>query len=166
MVNNGISFSCIVHSMPFYITVMVPFAVIILVNIIAIGAIAKSLGKKSQKYSVHVIPLKDRLRVVLGFVILFGLTWIFGVLVTIKEDEIAFQYLFCIIGCFQGLYTFLMYCLRNPKIRRLWSGLMRGERPSDVQRSLTSENVRKVTQNVKTSSTSLNVVLTSKVNSH
>jgi len=70
--------------------------------------------------------------------ILFGLTWLFGFL-TIDNDIVAFQYLFCIASSIQGLYVFVFYGLRNKKIRLYWTALLRGKSPQFIQRSSTKQ---------------------------
>ena len=82
--------------------------------------------------------MKDRLRIAVGFIILFGLTWAFGLLV-INNDIIVFQYLFCMTGSLQGLYIFGFYCLRNPKIRQFLTVLLCGEKRSEMQNKSCSQ---------------------------
>lgn len=95
-----------------------------------------SLKGTSEKYSTNALTHKQRLRVIAGFVILFGITWVFGILVVIN-DSIPLQYLFCVLSGLQGLYIFLFYCIRNKKVRRFWFGLLRGENIKEMQRAST-----------------------------
>lgn len=55
-------------------------------------------------------------RRVLGIAVIFGITWLFGVL-AIGELKLIFQYLFCITNTFQGFIIFILYCLTDRKVR-------------------------------------------------
>ena len=104
-----------------------------MLNIVSLVAIMFSLNK-TQKYSASKLSMKDRLRIILAFMILFGITWAFGFLV-VNNDIIIFQYIFCIISSLQGLFIFGFYCLRNPKIRKNLRAILRGEKLHEIQRS-------------------------------
>lgn len=120
----------------FFVTVLVPIAAVLLFNLIALIAIFMSLKSSSQKYSTNSLSVKDRFRIIVAFMVLFGITWAFGVLV-IVSDTVIFQYLFCILSGLQGLYIFLFYCVRNRKIRKFWYGLVRGRNIREMQREST-----------------------------
>ena len=124
-------FSCLVRDTPFYFFELAPIAIVLMFNIVSLIAIMLSLNK-TQKKSLYSLSMKDRLRIVVGFVILFGVTWVFGLLV-INNDIIVFQYLFCITGSLQGLYIFGFYCIRNPKIRGFLTVIFRGEKRTETQ---------------------------------
>ena len=55
-------------------------------------------------------------RRVLGIAIIFGITWLFGVL-AVGELRLIFQYLFAITNSFQGFMIFILYCLTDRKVR-------------------------------------------------
>ena len=124
--------------MPFYITVLVPTVSILLFNIVALAAIMMSLKGSSKKYTTHALTPSQRARIITAFMILFGLTWVFGFLV-IENDLVAFQYLFCVISSIQGLYVFVFYGLRNKKVRLFWMALLRGKSPRYIQRASTRQ---------------------------
>ena len=136
-INFFVYFSCLVHGTPFYFFKLAPIAVVLIFNIVSLIAIMFSL-KKTQKSSFSTLSMKDRLRIVVGFIILFGITWGFGLLV-INNDIIVFQYLFCITGSLQGLYIFGFYCLRNPKIRGYLTVFLCGEKRSETENKLCSQ---------------------------
>ena len=128
-----IHFSCLVRGTPFYFLELAPIAIVLAFNIVSLVAIMLSLNK-TQKYSASTLSMKDRLRIIVAFVILFGITWTFGFLV-INNDIIIFQYLFCIIASLQGLYIFGFYCLRNPKVRKYSRAILRGEKLGEIRRN-------------------------------
>ena len=131
----------------FYVTVVAPAAFIILFNIISLVAIMFSLKASSQKYTTHALTPKERLRIVTAFLILFGITWIFGFLV-INNSMVVFQYLFCIISSIQGLYLFIFYGIRKKKVRLFWMALLSGKRPSSIQRTSTRKLNKKKNRDV------------------
>ena len=63
--------------------------------------------------------MKERLRIIIAFALLLGLTWVFGFLV-VSNDIVAFQYIFCVLSTLQGFFIFLFYCVRNKNIREAW----------------------------------------------
>ena len=48
--------------------------------------------QNSKKIFVYILSLKDRLRIVVGFLIVFGITWVFGLLVI--NNDIIFPSIF------------------------------------------------------------------------
>ena len=128
-----IHFSCLVRGTPFYFLELAPIAIVLAFNIVSLVAIMLSLNK-TQKYSASTLSMKDRLRIIVAFMILFGITWTFGFLV-INNDIIIFQYLFCIIASLQGLFIFGFYCLRNPKVRKYSRAIFRGEKLGEIRRN-------------------------------
>ena len=138
-INIFVYFSCLVRGTPFYFFELAPIAIVLMFNIISLVAIMFSLNK-TQKNSSSTLSMKERLRIAVGFMILFGITWAFGLLV-INNDIIVFQYLFCITGSLQGLYIFGFYCVRNSKIRGFLSALHRGEKLREIQNKAYSQTM-------------------------
>ena len=130
-INFSLHFSCLVRGTPFYLFELAPIAAGLMFNIISLAAIMFSLNT-TQRNTSSILSMKDRLRIVVGLMIVFGITWAFGLLV-IRNDIIVFQYLFCTTGSLQGLYIFGFYCLRNPKIREILAELPRGEKLRQIQ---------------------------------
>ena len=84
-------------------------------NVIIFALVVKALqstrirGNRHKQGIVH-------FRRVLGIAIVFGITWLFGIL-AIGELRLIFQYLFCITNSFQGFMIFILYCLTDRKVR-------------------------------------------------
>ena len=78
-----------------------------------------ALNKSSKMYPHNAINALHRLRIIAAFVLLFGLTWVFGFLV-IANDIVAFQYIFCILNSLQGFFLFIFYGIRNENVRKSW----------------------------------------------
>ena len=105
---------------PFYITLLPPIILVLIMNYIALVSIIFALQKSSERYKHNPRGFRDRLRIIAVFTSLFGLTWTFGFLV-LSNDIVAFQYILCIISGSHGLFIFLYYVVRNEKVRKLWS---------------------------------------------
>ena len=52
--------------------------------------------------------------------VLLGLTWIFAFLSIIEGATFVFQLIFCIANSLQGLFIFLLFCVRNEAVRKQW----------------------------------------------
>lgn len=61
---------------------------------------------------------------IMGLMVLFGLTWLFGAL-TVREASIVFQYLFVISNAFQGFFFFVFICILGKEGRKFWIGVFR-----------------------------------------
>ena len=109
-----------VKNLPFYATLLTPIILILSLNLGALIWIMMTLNKSSQTYQHNAITPIERLRIIAAFILLFGLTWVFGFLV-VSNDILAFQYIFCILSSLQGFFIFLFYCVRSPNVKTAWS---------------------------------------------
>ena len=57
---------------------------------------------------------------IVGLMVTFGLTWLFGAL-TVREASTVFQYLFVIFNGFQGFVFFVVICLIGKDGREFWT---------------------------------------------
>ncbi|XP_022088193.1 uncharacterized protein LOC110977952 [Acanthaster planci] len=75
----------------------------------------------------------SRLRTMASVAVLLGLTWVFGLLSVWGTASFAFQVLFCIFNSLQGLFVFLLFVVRQRKVREGVSNLLcrRKEKPSE-----------------------------------
>ncbi|KAL4232622.1 hypothetical protein ACF0H5_007312 [Mactra antiquata] len=60
--------------------------------------------------------IRTGIRSVCVLVPVMGLTWVFGIL-SVNQDLVIFQYIFCIFNTLQGLCIFLFHCVFNRQIR-------------------------------------------------
>ncbi|XP_072051536.1 adhesion G-protein coupled receptor G6-like [Amphiura filiformis] len=66
--------------------------------------------------------IKKRVQNALAISSVLGLTWVFGLLsLTHKDAALTFQILFCICNSLQGLFVFVMFCVLNQEVRKIWS---------------------------------------------
>ncbi|XP_071959935.1 uncharacterized protein [Antedon mediterranea] len=100
--------------------------ILLLFNVVVFILVMRTLtcGRKIAKtvdQTKREIVMK-RLQNAIAVSVLLGLTWVFGFL-AIDADSTsrdAFQLLFCIFNSLQGLFIFLLFCVRQKDIRDAW----------------------------------------------
>ena len=120
-VNNN--YRCFIsHLGIFFGTFLVPIALVIILNtivfVIAIRVVIKSRKRTITKGN-HVCGTIKLMTGIAGLMVMFGMTWLFGVL-TIRGLSTAFQYLFIIFNAFQGVYFFAFICIIGSDGREFW----------------------------------------------
>ena len=71
--------------------------------------------------------LKENFWLTIGLSILLGVSWIFGLLASAGLPDylrITFDIVFTVLASFQGVFLFLLYCVRSPECRKLWKNWM------------------------------------------
>ena len=114
----------------FYVAILVPFILTYLFNItiyfIIVFSLTRQVIKKRKifdKGELHIRKEYKRLAIIAFFLaIMFGLAWIFAILVLIPDTYVSlvFQYLFSCFIAVQGVLYFIMHGLRSPDARKLW----------------------------------------------
>ena len=117
----------------FYAAILAPFVLTYSFNLIVYFIIVGSLGRqvthKTKGSTLNremLVNEYKRLGIVAFFLaVMFGLAWIFAVLVAIPNSAVSYaaQYLFSIFIGFQGLLYFVMHVVRSPDARRFWATL-------------------------------------------
>ena len=67
--------------------------------------------------------LKENFWMTVGLTILFGISWVFGMLATAglpNYIRIPFDIIFTVLASLQGVFVFLLYCIKSPECRELW----------------------------------------------
>ena len=123
-------YRCGVRGAPFYVGVLVPFAVIYIFNWTIFIAIMYSLLKKAHnrlaqaKRKEVTTELKQQLRVAMMISVLFGLGWGFALLassnVPVKAVRIVANSIFTILVGFQGFFIFMIYVVFSTNARKEW----------------------------------------------
>ena len=108
---------CVVRKKPFFYTILMPVLIVIVFNLSCLCAIGVVLMSSSKVYKSSSMSMRNRVRILTGFVVLFGVTWILGFFV-ISNNIVAFQYAFCIMSCLQGVYIFLLYGIKKGKCEK------------------------------------------------
>ena len=121
-------------------TVLIPITLVLLFNTMCLLAIAYTLIFKTNNVA-NSKPMdnKVRFRIIFGFIVLFGITWVIGFFV-ISNDIIIFQYIFCSLSCCNGLYVFFFYGIRVKKNRWAWCKLLKCQTLKEIQRLYTKKN--------------------------
>jgi hypothetical protein len=151
---------CRAQSWPFYFGLILPFGVIYIFNIalfvIILGSLIRrpNVQKEAQKAG-QLKRLKENFWVSVGLFVLFGVSWVFGMLATAglpNYIRIGFDVIFTILASLQGLFVFLLYCLKSPECRRLWMDWLhcRFTQASRTTTSSSGHNRRKSSQGAST----------------
>ena len=109
-----LSFRCMVHGNPFYISIVAPVAAIIMTNLIVLVKVTVRLHRRFKHRSVI-----SEVRIAFAFNLLLGTTWVLAFF-AIEEVTMVFQWLFCITNSLQGLFIFLFYTVQNREVRKTW----------------------------------------------
>ena len=125
----------------FYVGILAPFVITYTFNIIVyfiiIGSLSWQVLKKTKDEVKREMLHEEykRLAVVAFFLaIMFGLAWIFAILVVIPDTTVSIisQYLFSFFVGFQGLLYFIMHGIRSPDARKFWITLVYKPCPSKM----------------------------------
>ena len=120
------SFSCVVRHGSFYFGTVLPICVLLICNMTSLVMVMRKLYRRDTKFENARANSKDLKRQVitaLSCTVLFGLTWLFGVL-AIGYLRLLFQIIFCILSSLQGFFIFLFYIVKNPSDRSKWVQLL------------------------------------------
>ena len=127
-------FSCLVVGNSFYFAVLLPVALILLINFVVLMMVGKSLTRKSSANlsSTQRQTGKRQVRIALMCSTLLGLTWILG-LFAVADLTYTFQLLFTIFNSLQGFFIFLFYALINKDVRKEWKKILKIGPQSDLK---------------------------------
>ena len=119
-----------VHGYAFYISVVVPVAMILFANTVTLIIVMYNLYQHGQKKARKLSesdkkkkPMTDtatiifQARIAFACNVLLGITWIFALL-AVGKATIYFQWLFCIFNSLQGFFIFVFYTLRNEDVKK------------------------------------------------
>ena len=122
-------FSCRSRGLPFYIGLIVPFALLYAFNLIMFVLIMVSICKHSYRRPGSTTEkntltfVRKNATIAISLAILFGLGWGFGLAASStpsKDATFALQLLFTIfVGC-QGLLIFVLHGIRKAEARNEW----------------------------------------------
>ena len=117
--------------------------------------LTKACQKKfKESYSdEQKVSLRQQFLIALTLSILFGLGWGIGLLATQELHETAvrdtFAALFIILTAFQGLFIFVMHCIRSKEVRKEWTRWVykiRGKQYLDYSSSMANSVIKKRSQ--------------------
>ncbi|XP_071492953.1 uncharacterized protein [Diadema antillarum] len=106
---------------------LIPMAVILTINTVIFLMVmwrlhtsAKAFAENKVSYRKQRQDAISRLQNAICVSVLLGLTWVTGYLLLIDGLRQVVEVIFIIVNSLQGLFIFLLYCLRVARVRRLW----------------------------------------------
>lgn len=120
------------HNIPFYVGIIAPFIIVYIFNWTLFAIIMFKLIKKRFKTKYHEstsknqqMTNKQQFMIALTLSLLFGLGWGVGLLATqglytVTAIREMFSAFFILLTAFQGLFLFLMHCVRSKEVRKQW----------------------------------------------
>ena len=144
--------SCFISdTIVFFVTFLAPIFALLLFNVVMFILAVRVLVIHSMKKKKSVKSTIKTMISIVGIMVMFGLTWLFGAL-TVREASTAFQYLFVIFNGFQGFFFFIFNCLISKDGREFWTnaivsccGLRYCTRYSSLSSKLSSSHGRRRT---------------------
>ena len=116
----------------FYFPLLLPVALILLVNFVVLVMVMRSLTKKNNASSQRQAG-KMQARITFACTTLLGLTWVLGLL-AIGELTYTFQLLFTIFNSLQGFFIFVFYTLMNKDVSKEWKKFFKIGPQSDLSK--------------------------------
>ncbi|XP_030829536.1 adhesion G-protein coupled receptor G2-like [Strongylocentrotus purpuratus] len=102
-------------------------SIILLINIVIFVLVVRQLlrsaniaGRVKREAKVERRETIERVQNAICILLLLGLTWVTGYLLLIPLFSQVAQPIFVVLNSFQGLFIFLLYCVRKPFIRKKW----------------------------------------------
>ena len=137
-------YRCRADEIVFFVGILAPFLITYTFNVIIyfiiVGSLCRQVLKRKDMLNKEMLHVEyKRLAIVAFFLaIMFGLAWIFAILVVIPNTvaSAVFQYLFSFFVGFQGLLYFIMHGMRSPDARRFWITLIYKPCPSRMPKFL------------------------------
>ena len=106
----------------FYFALLLPVALILLVNFVVLIMVMRSLIQKNNPKISSTKSGKANVRIAFTCATRLGLTWVLGLL-AIREMTYSFQLLFAIFNSVQGFFVFVFYTLMNKDAQKEWKNL-------------------------------------------
>ncbi|XP_030848229.1 adhesion G-protein coupled receptor G6-like [Strongylocentrotus purpuratus] len=114
---------CFLRFWPLIGGLLIPVGFIMIFNIIIFIRVIRRLNKTVKGRQIDKTEKRQRLRRFQNAVcilILMGLTWSLGYLSIIRPASEVVQGIFTILNSLQGYFIFMLYCVRQPQVRRAW----------------------------------------------
>eukprot|EP00057_Strongylocentrotus_purpuratus_P015633 XP_011670107.1 PREDICTED: probable G-protein coupled receptor 128 [Strongylocentrotus purpuratus] len=104
---------------------LIPMFIILLINIVIFILVVRKLlrsannaGRVEREATVERGETIERVQNAICILLLISLTWVTGYLLLIPLFSQVAQPIFFVLNSFQGLFIFLLYCVRKPDIRK------------------------------------------------
>ena len=103
---------------------LIPIAFIMAINLVIFVRVLHRLSRRVEGRSlVGKTERRQRLRRcqnAVTILVLMGLTWVVGYLSIIRPASVFVQGIFTVLNSLQGYFIFMLYCVRQPLVRRIW----------------------------------------------
>ncbi|XP_072173785.1 uncharacterized protein [Diadema setosum] len=145
---------CFVSLWPQVGGLLIPIGLILLFNLVVFVLVMQRLtktvrGKQTSDKSERRQRLR-RFQNAVCILLLMGLTWSVGYLSLIRATSVVVQGLFTVLNSLQGYFIFMLYCVRQPQIRRQWRAQFSCCLPESLRVSLDSSNFSSTLQSTRT----------------
>ncbi|XP_038077171.1 uncharacterized protein LOC119745019 [Patiria miniata] len=118
----------------FYYGQLLIIGIILLFNVVVFVLVLRKLTcsaskiKDTSEGNSKRAKVVKRLQNMASVSVLLGLTWVFGLLSIFEASSFAFQWIFAVVNSLQGLLIFLLFVVRQEKVREHVSNLVRGKK--------------------------------------
>ena len=126
--------SCFLGQLSVFLTAfLVPVMLILIFNLVIYILILRVLIlhtlRKNKRQGKSTMTPSEAVKLLLSFtgiMLLFGLTWIFGVFTFISEPGVSYalQFLFAFFNAFQGFFIFVFFVVLSSDSRAAWKSLL------------------------------------------
>nr|XP_054750026.1 adhesion G-protein coupled receptor G2-like [Lytechinus pictus] len=149
---------CFVSLWPQVGGLLIPIGLILLFNVVVFALVMKRLTKtvrgKQQNEKAERRQRIRRFQNAISILLLMGLTWSVGYLSLIQATSVVVQGIFTVLNSLQGYFIFMLYCVRQPQVRRQWRAQFSCCLPESLRVSLDSSTSRfSSTVNTRTTTT-------------
>ncbi|XP_071489361.1 adhesion G-protein coupled receptor G6-like [Diadema antillarum] len=114
---------CFLQFWPLIGGVLAPVALIMMFNLVIFVRVIRRLNKTVKGRMIDETEKRQRLRRfqnAICILLLMGLTWALGYLSIIKRASLLVLAIFTVLNSLQGYFIFMLYCVRQPQVRRIW----------------------------------------------
>ncbi len=130
-----------------YFGEILPIGLILLVNLVVFALVTHRITRKRKFKRKDTDQRKQREMIrqfyrVLSLFTVLGLAWIFGILSSLYHVRFIFQILFSLTTALQGVFIFLLFCVRHHDVLETWKRWIRrargkpaGSGGRDIERS-------------------------------
>ena len=121
----------------FFITLFGPIFLVFAFNFVIFLLGVRVVVTQSRKKKISVKSAIKTMITIVGLMVIFGLTWLFGAL-TVRETSTVAQYLFVIFNGFQGFLFFVFICVIGKDGREFWTYVITSSLRRKSKKSFTS----------------------------
>ena len=143
---------------PFLVAFLIPVFIILIFNVIIyviiIRVVILHTIRKNKRMNKSLLTTSEAIKMILsysGILILFGLTWLFGVFTFIVEPNVSFivQFFFAFFNAFQGFFIFFFFVIINSDSRDAWKSLLCPWTVKNGKKPRTSSTAKDKTSSIK-----------------